>query len=202
MEETFKESVIEKITQIDKEVKSLSGKSATMEEIKGKENILTAGIDELKSVIAQLNKNAVGVAAAFSQIKEISGKIERYTHILENPKEKNVHHIHHFRWPLWVAVGALLLLSLSLCGLYVSHQKLNRYIANDTKYRSLKLIQNKDLEALLYSEDSAYRADPDMRKGVQQAEAERKHKLELLMQAQEKQQEAEDLKSRAEKMNK
>lgn len=202
MEETFKESVIEKITQIEKEVKSLSGKSATVEEIKGKENILAAGIDELKSVISQLNKNAIGVTAAFNLIKEVSGKMEHYTQILEHPVEKKEHHVHHFRWPLGVAVGVFLLLVLSISALYVNHQKLNQYIANDTKYRSLKLMKDEDLQHYLSLSDSLYKTNPNMRKEVQQLEAERKRKLELLLQAQEKQQEAEELKKEAGKINK
>lgn len=202
MEETFKESVIEKITQIDKEVKSLSGKSATLEEIKRKENILVEGIDELKSVLHQLNKNGLAVLSVFNLIKEVSGKMEHYTRILEHPVEKKEHHIHHFRWPLGVAVGVFLLLVLSVCGVYISHQKMQQYIANDTKYRSLKLMKDEDLQHYLNLSDSLYKANPDMRKEVQQMEAERKRKLELLLRAQEKQQEAEELKSRAEKMNK
>lgn len=197
MEETFKESVIEKITQIEKEVNSLSGKSATMEAIKGKENTLAEGIDELKSVISQLNKNAIGVTAAFNLIKEVSGKMEHYTRILENPVEKKEHHIHHFRWPLGVAVAVLLLLVLSVSALYVNHQKLNQYIANDTKYRSLKLMKDEDLQHYLNLSDSLYRVNPDMRKEVQQMEADRNRRLELLMQAREKQQEAEELERKA-----
>lgn len=197
MEETFKESVVEKIAQIEKEVNSLSGKSATMEEIKGKENILAAGIDELKSVIAQLNKNAIGVTAAFNLIKEVSGKMERYTRILENPVEKKEHHIHHFRWPLGVAIGVFLLLAVSVCGLYVNHQKLNQYIANDTKYRSLKLMDDKDLQHYLLLSDSLYRVSPDMRKEVLGQEATHERKLELLIEAREKRREAEELERRA-----
>lgn len=111
--------------------------------------------------------------------------------------EKKEHHIHHFRWPLGVAAGIFLLLALAVSGLYVNHQKLRQYIANDTKYRNLKLIENKDLEILLHSEDSIYLANPDMRKQVLEKEAERERKLELLREAREKQQEAENLRKRA-----
>lgn len=62
-------------------------------------------------------------------------------------------------------------------------------------------IWDKDLEALLYSGDSAYKADTQMRKGVQKAESERKRKLELLLQTQEKQQETEELIRKAGSMN-
>lgn len=197
MDETFKESVIEKIVQIEKEVKSLSGKSATMEAIKGKENTLAAGIDELKSALSQLNKNAVAELSAFNLIKEVSGKMERYTRILEHPVEKKEHHIHHFRWPLGVAVAVFLLLVLSVSALYMNHQKLNQYIANDTKYRSLKLMKDEDLQHYLNLSDSLYRVNPDMRKEVQQMETDRNRRLELLMQAREKQQEAKELERKA-----
>ncbi|MGH2642577.1 MAG: hypothetical protein ACRDE2_01395 [Chitinophagaceae bacterium] len=197
MEETFKESVIEKITQLEKEIKYLSGKSATMEEITGKENILAEGIDEFKSVLTQLNKNALGVLSGYNLIKEVSGKMEHYTRILENPVERKEHHIHHFRWPLGVAIGVFLLLVLSLSALYLNHQKLNQYMANDTKYRSLKLMDDKYLQHYLLLSDSLYQVNPDMRKEVKQIESERSRRMELLMQANEKQQEAEELKRKA-----
>lgn len=111
------------------------------------------------------------------------GKLDRCTRALENPVEKKERHIHHFRWPLAGAVEVSLLLVLAVFGLYVNHQKLQQYIANDTKYRSLKLIKNKSLEALLYAHDSTYLANPDMRKQVLEQEAARDRKLELLREA-------------------
>jgi hypothetical protein len=73
---------------------------------------------------------------------------------------------------------------------------LQQYIANDTKYRSLKLIENEGLEALLHSEDSTYLTDPGMRKKVLKREAECKRKLELLREARKKSREGGELKKR------
>lgn len=197
MEETFKESVIEKIGQIEKEVVALSNNAVKEGEIEEQQKSLLMTLKELKSGLSQLNNNARTILDASARMSDLSGKLDRCTRALENPVEKKEHHIHHFRWPLAVAVGIFLLLVLAISGLYINHQRLQQYIANDTKYRSLKLIRNKDLEALLYSEDSTYLTDPGMRRRVLERQTERERKLELLREARKKQQEAEELKRKA-----
>jgi hypothetical protein len=197
MEETFKESVIEKIGQIEKRVAALSNNAVQEGEIEEQQKSLLTILKELKSALSQLDNNARTILDASDRMSDLSGKLDRCTHALENPVEKKEHHIHHFRWPLGVAVGVSLLLVLTVSGLYVNRQKLQQYIANDTKYRSLKLIRNKELEALLNSEDSTYLADPGMRKQVLEQKAERDRQLELLQQAREKLREAQELKKRA-----
>jgi hypothetical protein len=157
-------------------------------------------LKEVKSALSQLDNNARTILDASDRMSDLSGKLDRCTRALEKPVGKNVHHIHHFRWPLAVAEGVFLLLVLAVSGLYVNHQKLLQYLANDTKYRSLKLIKNKSLETLLYAHDSTYLADPDMRKQVLEQEAARERKFELLRQAREKQREAEELERRAGKV--
>lgn len=197
MEETFKESVIEKIGQIEKQVLALSNNAVQEGEIEEQQKNLLMILKELKSVLSRLDNNARTILDASDRMSDLSGKLDRCIHALENPVEKKEHHIHHFRWPLGVAVGVSLLLVLAASGLYINHQKLQQYIANDTKYRSLKLIKNKSLEALLYAHDSTYLADPDMRNQVLKQEAERDRKLELLQEAREKRQEAGELEKKA-----
>jgi hypothetical protein len=197
MEETFKESVIEKIGQIEKQVVALSNNEVKEGEIEEQQKSLLMILKELKSSLSQLNNNVRTIQDAFGRMSDLSGKLDRCTHVLENPVDKKEHHIHHFRWPLGVAVGVSLLLVLAVSGLYVDHQKLQQYIANDTKYRSLKLIKNKGLEALLYAQDSTYLANPDMRKQVLEQEAARDKKLELLREAREKRREAGELERKA-----
>lgn len=200
MEETFKESVIEKIGQIEKQVLALSNNAVQEGEIEEQQKSLLTILKELKSSLSQLNNNARAILDASGRMSDLSRKLDRCTHALENPAEKKEHHIHHFRWPLGAAAGVFLLLVLAVAGLYVNHQKLQQYIANDTKYRSLKMIGNKDLEVLLHSEDSTYLADPDMRKQVLEQEAERKRWLKLLQEAGEKEKQADELKAKAKKI--
>lgn len=197
MEETFKESVIEKIAQIEKQVGSLSGNRVFVEEIRQQQKYLSEVMAELKLSLTQLNKNANIVLTASERMKNLEGKLEHYTQVLENPVERKEHHIHHFRWPLGVAIAVFLLLVVAVSALYVDHQKLEQYIVNDTKYRSLELMKDKTLQHHLYLSDSLYRADPDMRKQVLQQEEIQKMKLQLLLEAREKQQEVEELKRKA-----
>lgn len=202
MEETFKESVIEKIEQIEKQVGSLSGNMLSIEEIRQEQKSLSGVMADLKSGLIQLNKYATMIPSTSEQMKNLSEKLECYTRALEHPVEKNEHHIHHFRWPLGVAIAIFLMLVVAISALYVNHQKLGQYKANDTKYRSPQLIKDKGLQHHLYLSDSLYRTDPDMRKRVLQQEKIQEMKLHLLQLAIEKQQEVENLKSKAEKIGK
>lgn len=197
MDETFKESVIEKIGQIEKQVNTLSENSAAESEVRKQQEGLLKIITEFKSGLSHLNNNARTILDATGRMSDLSGKLDRCIRALENPVEKQEHHIHHFRWPLGVAVGVFLLLVLAVSGLYVNYQKLQQYIANDTKYRSLKLIKNKSLEALLHTQDSIYLVNLDMRKRILEQEMEGKRQLELLRKAREKQQETEELREKA-----
>jgi hypothetical protein len=200
MEETFKESVIEKIGQIEKQVAALSNNAAKEGEIEAQQKRLLMTMTALKSGLSQLNNNARTILDASGRMSDLSKKLDRCTHALENPAEKKEHHIHHFRWPLGVAAGVFLLLVLAISALCINHQKLEQYIANDTKYRSLKLIRNKDLELLLYSDDSTYLANPKMRKNVKELETNREKRIELLLEAKEKQEELDDLKRKAKRI--
>jgi|GEM_PF-6755038 hypothetical protein len=100
MEETFKESVIEKIGQIEKQVAALSNNAVKEGEIDEQQKSLLMTITALKSGLSQLNNNARTILDASSRMSDLSKKLDRCTHALENPAEKKEHHIHHFRWPL------------------------------------------------------------------------------------------------------
>ena len=71
------------------------------------------------------------------------------------------------------------------------------YIANDTKYRYLKLNRNKNLQQMLTYSDSLYRAVKGMRDSVINREEENERRLQLLQEAADKQKEADELKKKA-----
>lgn len=200
MEETFKKTITETIEQIEKQLSSLSGRTTEAGEIKEQQKMLSSEMEQFKLRIAGINQSIKTFSSSFNLMKELSKKLEHYIHLLENTVEKKEHHVHHFRWPFGVAVAIFLLLVISVSWLYNEHQKLEQYIANDTKYRSLQLMKDKDLKHYLHLSDSIYQTDPDMRKHILQQEAERERRLELLQQAREKQKEAEELRRKAEKM--
>lgn len=121
MDDTFKESVIEKIEQIERQVNSLSGSIVVEDEIRQQQKNLFEGIAALKAGLSQLSENINLALSVFSQIKDLSGSLEHYSRALENPVEKQEYHIHHFCWPLEVAVGIFLLLVLAVSTLYINH---------------------------------------------------------------------------------
>lgn len=151
MEETFKESVIDKIKQIEKRLTAFSDEAGKADQIKKLQKILISETGEFKLKLAELNHNIERLASGLTVAKGLSAKLESYSHQLEIPIEKKEYHIHHFRWPFVAAVAVFQALTLVVSALYVNHQKLKKYVANDTKYRSLKLMKNKGLHYYLLS---------------------------------------------------
>ncbi len=70
-------------------------------------------------------------------------------------------------------------------------------MAKDTKYRYLKLINNRNLQVVLNLTDSLYLSHNDMRDSVIQTEEKNEQKLKLLHEAIEKQKEADELRRKA-----
>lgn len=66
----------------------------------------------------------------------------------------------------------------------MTHKKLSGYIANDTKYRLLRLdTAHHSLQLFLDQADSSYQIDPDLRKTVAETEKQRRVNFERLLKA-------------------
>ena len=111
-------------------------------------------------------------------------------------KQKVVHH-HHIPKLIWIAASLFLLLFFACSGWYNVTSRLNAYVANDTKYRYLKLNNNRNLQVLLNITDSLYLSEYNMRDSVIETEEKNEQKLKLLQEATEKQKEADELRKKA-----
>lgn len=115
---------------------------------------------------------------------------------LSRPQVQNHHH--HFPKVAWAMVGLFLMLCFVSTGWYLTASRLGDFRDNDTKYRYLQLIDNKQVVHLLHFTDSLQRAQPDFfRDSVLSKEEEKRRRLEMLDEANRKEAEAEQLRQRA-----
>lgn len=182
---------------VTKKLESQDGKLAELEEkIKTFPNTseLLQGIinrvDEVKTMV-MFNQLPAG------KLQEFSTRLSSTITLLQQPVENKVLHHHHVPKLLWVSVGLFLAVCLVSSGWLVTVNKLDGYIANDTKYRHLKLdTANKGLQKYLYTVDSFYRIHPNMRELVIEREEENRKNAAMLDRAKMMESEAGELKKK------
>lgn len=132
--------------------------------------------DEMKSVTQKIERILRDGQIPVSEWKRFASKLGETYNLLETPAPVKILHQHHVPKLLWITAGLFLLLSLGLAGWYVQHKKLDGFIANDTKYRSMRLdTSNIRLQYYLDKLDSIYKTTPDLREKV--IEKEERYKL-------------------------
>lgn len=171
------------------------------------EERLTIGPDHTKQ-IQQLIASVEGLKTNFNsgqlsnKVQELSARINIAIGLLQKPIENKVNHHHHVPKLIWITAGLFIVLALVCSGWYMTSEKLNGFVANDTKYRKLKRDSaNKRLQVDLDRVDSLYRVNPDLREIVIKAEEENKRNLQLLQKARNMESEASELKRKALKGN-
>jgi hypothetical protein len=185
--DAFMEVAIKKMELQDKKLSDLEEK-------------ITNGIDHTKH-IQQLMASVEGLKAAFNsgqllnKLQELSARITLSIGLLQKPVENKVNHHHHIPKLIWITAGLFIVFSLVCSGWYMTIEKLNDFIANDTKYRKLKLDSaNKRLQSDLDFVDSLYLANPSIREIVIKTEEENKRNFEMLQRARSMENEAGELK--------
>lgn len=180
-----------------KNTKAVSELAALIEEYMDKINTLLQS--ENGQAIAGDIENLREMLRAFleEKLQPLSQKLDKHSALLQHPVRQQVVHHHHVTKITWIAAGLFLALALACCGWYMTGKKLNDFRANDTKYRYLKLLENQSLRRLLYQTDSIYQIQSGLRDSVISKEEEIKHKLEMLQQASDKEQEAKELRKKA-----
>jgi len=147
-------------------------------------------VDEVKTILT-INQLPAG------NLQELSTRLSSTITLLQQPVENKVLHHHHVPKLLWASVGLFLAVCLVSSGWFVTASKLDGYIANDTKYRHLKLdTANKGLQKYLYTVDSFYRTYPNMREVIIEREEENRRNAAMLDRAKVMESEAGELKKK------
>jgi len=126
------------------------------------------------------------LSSSFSidKLDEFGKRLDDSIHFLKLPLQNKVVHQHHVPKIIWIAAGLFIVLALVCAGWFYTSNNLESYMANDTKYRQLRLdTGNIKLQLYLDKTDSLYNASPDMRKAVFQTEQQYRQNFERLQKA-------------------
>lgn len=183
-------------TIIDK----LNIESQDIEIIKERVETFSVNTETLKELHTQFNsveKNIQKILFPEKEVRQLSFDLNRAISILQQPIKNDVVNHHHVPKLVWITTGLFLVLCIVCSAWYITSTKLDNYIAGDTKYRYLKLDNDKTLQRLLFITDSLYNLNPKMRDDVIRIEEDNKERLELQQEADEKQKEADALRLKA-----
>lgn len=173
----FMEAALKKIETQDKKIADMAQQIGSIPDNSQDIQQLKNSMNELKAEI----KNAHFPAR---EMQEFSKQLTIGVRLLREPVTVKTLHHHHIPKLVWVTAGLFLALCLASTGWYIAGQKLGGYIANDTKYRLLRLdTAHYPLQFSLDRADSLYRVDPDLRKTVLETEEQRRVNFERLQKA-------------------
>lgn len=157
-------------------------------------------IQKLISTVEGLQDEVKCSRIPAEKIQVFSARLDIATSLLKQPVQNKVLHHHHVPKVIWIAVGLFFVLALVSSGWFMTSNKLDSYIANDTKYRALRLdTAKRSLQLYLDRADSSYNARQDMRKAVLETEEEYRQNFERLQRAERLKAEAKDLEKAAKK---
>ena len=187
------EAALKKIETQDKKIADMSQQISSIPNNSQDIQQLKTSMNELKAEI----KNA---RFPVREMQEFSKQLTIGVKLLREPVTVKTLHHHHIPKLVWITAGLYLALCLTSAGWYMTGHKLAGYIANDTKYRYLKLQQDTALLLLLYRTDSLQQIRPGfLRDSIIQEENARKRDYELSQEAAVLEQEAKALRGKIRK---
>jgi len=137
---------------------------------------------------------------SIGRLAEFGKRFDEGIHFLKLPPQNKVVHQHHVPKVIWIAACLFIVLALVCAGWYNTHNKLDASIANDSKYRYLKLdTSNKKLQLYMFMVDSLYAADINFRSTVIYSEEQNLKNLALLQKAYQLKSQAKNLEKMVEK---
>lgn len=140
-------------------------------------------LTEVLQSIALLKKEITYNMVPVELLELFSSRLNKNCQLLEQSAKTNVHHHHHIPKLIWITAGLFISLALALAGWYATTQKAKEFMANDTRYRYLKLDTSQYLQGYLNQADSIYNTMPDMRKYVFEEEQRLRENYEKLKKA-------------------
>ena len=174
--EAFMEITTSKIAMQEKKFADLEEQLKKFADSKA---MLTEAINSIELWKEELIKSKIPVEI----FTVFSSRLNKNSQLLEQAAKNKVQHHHHIPKLIWITAGLFISVALVLSGWYATTQKANEYIANDSRYRYLKLDTTHYLQSYLYRVDSLYKTMPDMRKHVFEEEQRLRENFEKLQKA-------------------
>lgn len=184
--DAFMDVAYKKIEQQDKK---MAAWEEQLKDLAGNKILLRQLITVIESLKEDVAKNQL----PFETLEELSKKLNINNVLLKLGPQKVQHH-HHVPKLIWIAAGLFLGFAMVCSGWYVTHQKLEQFVMNDTKYRYLKLdTGQRPLMMILDRVDRVYDSSINMRKDVLDKEEVNRKNFEKLQKAEQLKEEAKDL---------
>ncbi len=131
-------------------------------------------------------------------MKRLIIRLDACTRALMVPVQQRVKHHHHLSYGLLLSAGMFIVVVFLSVWLYNSYSRFRDLSANDIKYRSIKLLSGKDFTGIIHRVDSIYSLDRNRFKdSIIEREQLLQRRQELLNMANEKEDEAKQLRGKA-----
>jgi hypothetical protein len=143
-------------------------------------------IKSLKSDVGGLLRSSQNQKLTDEKLEQLKPLLGQAILALRQPVTNTVEHHHHIHKIIWIALSLFLLVCVTAMGWLESNANLRDFVANDLKYRRLKLTADSASLVYLFRIDSVYAAEPDgFRENVIEEERMKAERLELLDKTQE-----------------
>lgn len=131
-------------------------------------------------------------------MKRLIIRLDACTRALMVPVQQRVKHHHHLSYGLLLSAGMFIVVVFLSVWLYNSYSRFRDLSANDIKYRSIKLLSDKDFTGIIHRVDSIYCLDRNRFKdSIIEREQLLQRRQELLNMANKKEDEAKQLRGKA-----
>jgi hypothetical protein len=154
--------------------------------------------NDIESLRQDVKKLPVQITSTANKLEQLKASVDSHYKQRQSPAQNQVEHKHELHKGITIAV-ALFFVTIVLTWLLLNAYQTNKqFVANDLKYRSLKLSANKAVLKLCNITDSLYQNDHvSFKNQVEQEEQRLIQQAEDLRLAGEKEREAKFLKNRA-----
>lgn len=174
-----------------KKIESLDNKIEAIEAEMASIPACTAAVNKLIAVVETREPNN-------EALETLSNNLANCMQLLKQPQLLVTRHEHKLSTKIWITAAVFLILCLAFTGWYNTANKLDNYIANDTKWRYLKLdTARKSFQIYLLSIDSFYNSRVDLRKTVLAQEEQNRLNFERLQEAAQLKAQAKELEIKA-----
>ncbi|WP_343745813.1 hypothetical protein [Chitinophaga sp.] len=198
MNELLLQTIVDKLNKVDEGIRQINSSAPQMPDYTEQLKSVGTSLEQIKADIAVMPERLKFPTAA---VYALSQNLEINNDLLKRPPVQEIKHYHHVKAGVIVSACLLLLLVLGAVWLFNTRSILQAYRAGDIKYRYMLLQAGKQLRPFLSEIDSLYHAHPQaFRDSVLQWEEERQRIASMLHEAQEKEEEASQLRNRAGKI--
>ncbi len=181
MEDIIIKSLVEKAESLDKKITDLQGAVKMIPRQADDIQRINKDVETFKTDLKK-------ISYPMNEIKELTSRLKEVEKLFRQPLTREVFHHHHVPKIIWVTACLFIGLTLVITKWLQAKEKLNGFVANDTKYRYLKLSKDLYLQHVLFGTDSLYQAEEGLRDSVQNWEEiiRRRFELERLIKEKEK----------------